>query len=426
MSVKLVALLVVVVLSYSPVASSQSNVQQCAVVADSLAKARALYSQHCSLPRKDCDPIDGQWYCSSSRISRSVKPVVVNQDTGNSNSQEHQSASLVNVTSAPGPVTSGQGPCIDTDGDGWGWNGASCRVAGNGSSAGSQNTASASNSSDNTGPCIDTDGDGWGWNGASCKVAPINASGSNNVNSADASSSSAFRPSDITDLVLLTGQSNALGANTDYVASLDSPDPQVFAFTDVGWKQADLHQIWDRGWHPRNYPDTDPSNNLLLHFGKRLVARDSGRVVGFILVSAPGAAISNWDYNGEFYRRIENRVLDAINQLPHKSRLDGILWHQGETDANDTPYYGNKLRALIRNFRSENWFSDSKPFLCGEIAKRGGVNNRLNALNNDSDPYTGCVSSLGVATRFDGSHFTAEGLREIGKRYADRYYSITR
>ena len=119
-------------------------------------------------------------------------------------------------------------------------------------------------------------------------------------------------------------------------------------------------------------------------------------------------------------------MIDAINQLPHKSQLDGVLWHQGETDANDTPYYENKLRALIRNFRSENWYSPGKPFLCGEIARRGGVNNRLNSLNNDSDAYTGCVSASGLQTRVDGSHFTAEGLREIGKRYADRYYSMTR
>ena len=45
--------------------------------------------------------------------------------------------------------------CVDTDGDGWGWNGfASCRPPKEGDTV-----------------CIDTDGDGWGWTGTeSCRI----------------------------------------------------------------------------------------------------------------------------------------------------------------------------------------------------------------------------------------------------------------
>ena len=47
--------------------------------------------------------------------------------------------------------------CVDADGDGWGWNGfSSCRPP--------KDTGKT--------PCIDTDGDGWGWTGtASCRVS---------------------------------------------------------------------------------------------------------------------------------------------------------------------------------------------------------------------------------------------------------------
>lgn len=46
-------------------------------------------------------------------------------------------------------------PCIDSDGDGWGWDGSSsCRVG-----------------ELQLHECVDTDGDGWGWNGReSCKI----------------------------------------------------------------------------------------------------------------------------------------------------------------------------------------------------------------------------------------------------------------
>ena len=72
---------------------------------------------------------------------------------------------------APGAVTT---ECIDTDGDGWGWDGtASCLIS-------APPAASVNESSLDTLPCIDADGDGWGWQqpagrpdlGQSCRVEP--------------------------------------------------------------------------------------------------------------------------------------------------------------------------------------------------------------------------------------------------------------
>ncbi len=428
--------------------NSQSNNQSgnsvgttCSVVANNLSAAQSGYAQQCSTaPRKDCDEINGKWYCSSQQIGKSIPAGLVNSasvsNTGGGNTTGN-TTTAGNTSTAGGTSSAssaGSGPCIDPDGDGWGWNGASCKVtktaggagtAGNTTTTATPSTASASANAAGSGSCIDPDGDGWGWNGASCKVAAT-AGGNSTAAASQSQSKNQFVSSSITDLVLLTGQSNALGANTGFNAALDTAHDRVFAFTDKGWVRADLHQIWDRGWHPRNHPDTDPSNNLLLHFGKRLAALDAERVVGFILVSAPGAPISNWDYNGAFYKTVRRRVLDAINQLPHKYQLDGILWHQGETDAVDSPVYGAKLNALIGNLRSESWFSAAKPFICGEIAKRGGVNNQLNKLNSNGDSSTACVSAAGVATKIDGAHFTAAGLREIGRRYGDKFYQMTR
>jgi len=38
---------------------------QCTVVGDTLAEAANAYEQQCTLPRRDCDPVAGQWLCSS-------------------------------------------------------------------------------------------------------------------------------------------------------------------------------------------------------------------------------------------------------------------------------------------------------------------------------------------------------------------------
>jgi len=228
----------------------------------------------------------------------------------------------------------------------------------------------------------------------------------------------------ITDVVLVTGQSNALGADTSYDASIDVPHPRAFAFTEEGWRVADLNQVWDLGWHPRNFPDTDPSNNFGFHFARKVAERRPERVVGFILVTAPGEGISSWDYESGLYVKIRNRVVIALNELPSKSTIDGILWHQGETDWADTDYYTSKLNDVIRNFRGESWFGDGRPFICGETVE-APVNNRLMALNTDGDSWTGCVTSDGLPTFLDGLHFSAEGLRIIGTRYATQYLQMT-
>ncbi len=228
----------------------------------------------------------------------------------------------------------------------------------------------------------------------------------------------------ITEVVLVTGQSNALGAETGYDPEQDAPHPGAFAFTETGWEVADLNQIWDLGWHPRNHPDTDPSNNFGFHFARTVAERRLDRVIGFILVTAPGASISHWDYETEFYLEIRNKVINALNELPSKATIDGILWHQGETDWADTDFYSNKLKVLISNFRGESWFGNNRPFICGETVE-SPVNNRLMALNTDGDAWTGCVTSEGAQTFLDGLHFSADGLRTIGTRYATKYLQMT-
>jgi len=228
---------------------------------------------------------------------------------------------------------------------------------------------------------------------------------------------------EITDLILVTGQSNALGADTSFDADLDAPADRVFAFTNEGWQKADLHQIWDLNWHPRGDPETDPSNNFGFHFAREVASQRSHRVVGFILVTAPGEPISTWDYESAFYISIRNRVIAALNQLPNKATLDGILWHQGETDWKDTPYYEGKLADVINNFRSESWFTSDKPFICGETAN-APLNRILMNLNSDGDQWTGCVDASGLRTHEDQVHFLADGLRFLGTRYANKYLQM--
>lgn len=65
--------------------------------------------------------------------------------------------------------------CIDTDGDGWGWNGVeSCLVD-------SEQSGGTGNTSDNS--CVDSDGDGWGWNGVASCLVTANSTGNSSTGS---------------------------------------------------------------------------------------------------------------------------------------------------------------------------------------------------------------------------------------------------
>lgn len=320
--------------------------------------------------------------------------------------------------------------CVDTAplGDGWGWDGsASCRLGE--TSADNVGDATDSATDDLASGCVDTApiGDGWGWDGTgSCRIgsAPI-VTAPNTSDTADSTSGNvtAAQLGSITDLVLVTGQSNALGAGTSFDAALDAPNVEVMAYTNQGWQIANLNQVWDRNWYPRNDPNTPPSNNFSLHFGKRVAERSTDRVVGIILVTSPGSAISDWGPNSDLFNSIRDKVSLAINDLPYKSRLDAILWHQGESDGQDRDEYSAALYGLISRFRSEPWFDDGRPFICGETAS-SPVNNQLNRLNSDADPWTSCVEAAGLAVLPGTDHFNASSLRTLGQRYADEYLKI--
>ena len=355
-------------------------------------------------------------------------------------------------TYEPIPGTNGRLVCqseyADPDGDGFGWeNNNSCVVPGS--------TALIQTSRAPKPLCLtddaDPDGDGWGWeNSASCKAAVTGDKDAESIDNTDTNTANiepltdtaieatVYLPSDITDLILVTGQSNTLGANTSVDSSLDAPHPRVFAYTSKGWDVAALFQSWDNIAHPGTGDPADTlymHNNFALHFGKQMAALDENAVIGFILVSEPGEGIDHWRPGNTGMLRVQQKTLEAINALPHKAAIDGILWHQGETDwilrGTSDPdveqpaaanYYPLRLNNLIENFRQESWYDSDKPFICGETIQAVGVNTHLNSLNSDGDINTVCVAGADLAAiSEDDFHFNAPSLRILGRRYAEAY-----
>ena len=252
-----------------------------------------------------------------------------------------------------------------------------------------------------------------------------------------------IQASDITDLIVLTGQTNAAALETGFDAELDAADERVFAFVEnEGWQVADLRQHWD-GNLPGNFASSerDPYNNLAFQLGK-VLAEEPDRVVGIILITAPGEGISHWDFTSPFYTKIRNRVTEALYELPQKQTIDAMIWAQGETDwlfegtadvgatgfrSTDSEFYRNyyptKLSQLISNLRGEFWFASQAQFICAET-KKAALNPHLMALNTDGDDRTACAQASDLETRAGdpfGNQLSASSLRTLGGRIADIY-----
>lgn len=255
----------------------------------------------------------------------------------------------------------------------------------------------------------------------------------------------AIQASDITDIIVLTGQANAAAIDTEYDAVLDAGDERLFAYNEDGqWRAAELNQFWDADL-PSNYTSAasgrEPYNNLAFQVGKALTGQ-SDRVVGIIMLTAPGEGISHWDFNSAFYNRMRTKVRAALSELPQKTTVDAVIWMQGETDwlaegtadagatgfdSTDSDfyrnYYPNKLDQLISNLRSETWHGPDAQFICGET-KKAGLNQHLMALNNDGDDLTACAAASDLPTLASdpfGNYFSAAGLRTLGDRIATLY-----
>jgi len=161
-----------------------ANAAECVASGASLNEAVSNYAQNCSVSQRDCDQVQGQWYCSSENITeQSQLHTAASQQ--NPVAIVPSAISLNNTSDGSAAIVQQNTDCIDENNDGWGWNGvASCRVGAVAESSvlsadrGVQNVAQQIQGA---AECIDSDNDGWGWNGVeSCRVgATVNSSNTN-------------------------------------------------------------------------------------------------------------------------------------------------------------------------------------------------------------------------------------------------------
>lgn len=125
------------------------------------------------------------------------------------------------------------------------------------------------------------------------------------------------------------------------------------------------------------------------------------------------------DYDNNPYRRL----VEMAREAQRTGVIKGILLHQGESNTGDKEW-PRKVKYIYEHLLADLGLDEeSVPLVAGEMlsAEEGGrcasMNNIVNTL---PDYIHNCriVSSAGCKGAPDGLHFTADGYREIGRRYA--------
>ncbi len=124
------------------------------------------------------------------------------------------------------------------------------------------------------------------------------------------------------------------------------------------------------------------------------------------------------------------RLVETAKKAQQFGIIKGILMHQGETD-NGNPEWPNMVKTVYERILNElNLSADNVPLLVGEMLRQeqGGVcygQNANIATLPTIIPNAHVISSEGCpGNNVDQFHFSAEGYRIIGKRYAEKMLEI--
>lgn len=221
---------------------------------------------------------------------------------------------------------------------------------------------------------------------------------------------------------LLMGQSNMEGGSAG--GQMDTiPHERILKMNSSG------------GWEQATDPITNNRSNAVgpgFAFAKKLVEENPDITVGLIPMAVGGTPISLWMKGTDFYLK----SLEAAQIARQSGVIKGVLWHQGEHDT-FTVYtatnYKKNLIQLIDDIRKD--LQDPYlPFIVGGFTDSSYSQadiNRITVWNRIKDVgttffRTGYVQSAG-ADYIDGNeiHFSAEGQRVMGERYADEYLRIS-
>jgi hypothetical protein len=170
-----------------------------------------------------------------------------------------------------------------------------------------------------------------------------------------------------------------------------------------------------------------------LSFAKTLISKIPDSISVLIIPTAVGgSSISQWLGDSVFRNvKLFSNFLSKIEIGKQNGIIKGILWHQGESDANknNIPLHKQRLHLLFSKFRAEIG-NNELPVLLGELGSFSNNPADFNLINKAIHDYVAedknsrVISTKDLKDKGDHLHFDSEGQRTMGKRFANAYLSM--
>lgn len=202
---------------------------------------------------------------------------------------------------------------------------------------------------------------------------------------------------------------------------------------------------WYTAYPPlcRDYTGLTPAD----YFGRTMVENLPESIkVGVINVAVGGASIDLFDqdkcadyikkeadwfknYCSEYGNDPYKVLLTMAKKAQQNGVIKGILLHQGCTNNGQKDWPVRVKRIYVRLLHDLGLNEEETPLLIGELLsqEQGGIcwgHNNVIAKTQPVIPNSYVVSSKDCPGASDGLHFTAEGYRMIGKRYAEKMLEL--
>ena len=167
-----------------------------------------------------------------------------------------------------------------------------------------------------------------------------------------------------------------------------------------------------------------------LSFAKTLIKKIPDNIsILMIPTAVGGSSISQW-LNDSVYRNVKlfSNFLAKVEIGKKTGIIKGILWHQGESDANEKniPLYKQRLGLLFSKFRTTVGNNES-PVLIGELGSFSEDPGNFSLINKTIHEYAAedknskVISTKDLKDKGDHLHFDSKGQRTMGRRFAKEY-----
>lgn len=224
-------------------------------------------------------------------------------------------------------------------------------------------------------------------------------------------------------LYLLMGQSNMAGRDTsDLATQLD--DPRILALAADGrWAVArdPIHAKTGR---------IEPGVGPGIAFAREMLCADPTITIGLVPTAVGGTPLRRWVKGGDLYEQAVARAREASKA----GVIRGVLWHQGESDAESpasAASYGARLTQMFRDLR-QDLGQPELPIVVGEMGRftlpsrlpEAATVRTVQRRMPEALPHIGFADSAGLGHLGDDLHFSADAARELGRRFADAMLAL--